>query len=167
MLLDKYLSGEELDVPSLQAALRRAVISYKLVPIYAGSSLRNKGVQPLLDAVVDYLPSPLDLEAVKGINPKTGEEELRELRPEAPFSGLAFKIQNDPHVGKLTYFRVYSGQLTSGSYVYNSTKNIKERVGRLLLMHSNQREEIKEAYTGEIIAIVGLKDTGTGDTLCD
>lgn len=166
-LLEKYLAGEEPGVEELKSALRRAVIGYKLVPIYAGTSLRNKGVQPLLDAVIDYLPSPADLKEVKGINPKTGEEETRKLVPEEAFSGLAFKIQNDPHVGKLTYFRVYSGKLDSGSYIYNSTKNLKERVGRLLLMHANQREEIKEAYAGEIVAIVGLKDTVTGDTLCD
>ncbi|MBI2032158.1 MAG: elongation factor G [Candidatus Levybacteria bacterium] len=166
-LLEKYLNGEEPTIEELQAALRRAVIGYKLVPIYAGSSLRNKGVQPLLDAVVEYLPSPVDLKEVKGLNPKTGEEETRNLVVEESLAGLAFKIQNDPHVGKLTYFRVYSGKLESGSYVYNSTKDIKERIGRLLLMHSNQREEIKEAYAGEIVAIVGLKDTGTGDTLAD
>ncbi len=166
-LLEKYLNGEEPSVEELRAALRRAVIGYKLVPIYAGSSLRNKGVQPLLDAVVEYLPSPVDLKEVKGLNPKTGEEEVRSLVVEEALAGLAFKIQNDPHVGKLTYFRVYSGKLESGSYVYNSTKDIQERVGRLLLMHSNQREEIKEAYAGEIVAIVGLKDTGTGDTLSD
>ncbi len=166
-MLEKYLSGEEPTIEELKKALRAAVIAYKLVPIYAGTSLRNKGVQPLLDAVLDYLPSPVDLKEVKGTNPKTGEEETRELVPEAPFSGLAFKIQNDPHVGKLTYFRVYSGKIESGSYVYNSTKGIKERVGRLLLMHANEREEIKEGYSGEIVAIVGLKDTGTGDTLCD
>lgn len=166
-LTEKYLKGEEISQEELKAALRRAVIAYKLVPIYAGSSLRNKGVQPLLDAVVDYLPSPLDLKDVKGVNPKTGQEETRRLTPEESFSGLAFKIQNDPHVGKLTYFRVYSGKITSGSYAYNSAKNIQERVGRLLLMHSNQREEIKEAEAGEIVAVVGLKDTVTGDTLCD
>jgi len=166
-LLEKYLSGEEPTVEELKKALRAAVISYKLVPIYAGTSLRNKGVQPLLDAVIDYLPSPVDLKEVKGINPKTEKEEFRQLTPEESFSGLAFKIQNDPHVGKLTYFRVYSGKLTSGSYIYNSSKDVKERVGRLLMMHANQREEIKEAYAGEIIAIVGLKDTSTGDTLCD
>jgi elongation factor G len=166
-MLEKYLSGEEPSVDELKKALRAAVIEYKLVPIYAGTSLRNKGVQPLLDAVLDYLPSPVDLKEVKGTNPKTNEEETRELVPEASFSGLAFKIQNDPHVGKLTYFRVYSGKIESGSYVYNSTKGIKERVGRLLLMHANEREEIKEGYSGEIVAIVGLKDTGTGDTLCD
>lgn len=166
-LLEKYLGGEEPSVEELKKALRAAVIAYKLVPIYAGTSLRNKGVQPLLDAVVDYLPSPVDLKEVTGTNPKTGEEEKRELNPDAPFSGLAFKIQNDPHVGKITYFRVYSGVLASGSYIYNSTKNTKERVGRLLLMHANQREEIKEANSGEIVAIVGLKETVTGDTLCD
>lgn len=165
-MLEKYLGGEEPTVEELKKALRAAVIAYKLVPIYAGTSLRNKGVQPLLDAVLDYLPSPVDLKEVKGTHPKTGEEEHRDLTPEAPFSGLAFKIQNDPHVGKLTYFRVYSGKIESGSYVYNSSKGIKERVGRLLLMHANEREEIKEAYAGEIVAIVGLKDTGTGDTLC-
>ncbi len=166
-LLEKYLGGEEISVEELRKALRAAVIAYKLVPIYAGSSLRNKGVQPLLDAVVDYLPSPVDLGEVKGIHPKTGEPEVRKLVPEENYAGLAFKIQNDPHVGKLTYFRVYSGTIQSGSYIYNSSRKVRERVGRLLLMHSNQREEIKEAVSGEIVAIVGLKETGTGDTLCD
>ncbi len=166
-LLEKYLGGEEPSSEELKEALRRAVISYKLVPIYAGSSLRNKGVQPLLDAVVDYLPSPVDLKEVHGIEPKTNEPIARKLVPEDLFSGLAFKIQIDPHVGKLTYFRVYSGKITSGSYAYNSTKNITERVGRILLMHANTREEIKEAQAGEIVALVGLKGTVTGDTLCD
>ncbi len=166
-LLEKYLGGEEPTVEELKAALRRAVIAYKLVPIYAGTSLRNKGVQPLLDAVLDYLPSPVDLKEVKGLNPKTQAEEVRQLVPDEAFSGLAFKIQNDPHVGKITYFRVYSGVLKSGSYIYNSTKDTKERVGRLLLMHANNREEIAEAYAGEIVAIVGLKETITGDTLCE
>jgi elongation factor G len=166
-LLEKYLGGEEPTVDQLKKALRAAVIAYKLVPIYAGTSLRNKGVQPLLDAVLDYLPSPADLGEVKGTNPKSEEPEIRKLVPEEAFAGLAFKIQNDPHVGKLTYFRVYSGVISSGSYIYNSSKNVKERVGRLLLMHANDREEIKEAYAGEIVAIVGLKDTITGDTLCD
>ncbi|KKQ74836.1 MAG: Elongation factor G [Candidatus Woesebacteria bacterium GW2011_GWB1_38_5b] len=166
-LIEKYLKSEEPTVEELRRALRRAVISYKLVPIYAGSSLRNKGVQPLLAAVVEYLPSPADLGEVHGHHPKTEAQEVRKLKEDEALSGLAFKIQNDPHVGKLTYFRVYSGKLESGSYVYNATKDIKERVGRLLLMHSNQREEIKEAYAGEIIAVVGLKDTGTGDTLSD
>ena len=166
-LLEKYLNGEEPTEKELKAALRKAVIAYKLVPIYAGSSLRHKGVQPLLDAVVDYLPSPLDLKEVKGINPKTGEKEVRKLTPDDPFAGLAFKIQIDPHVGKLTYFRVYSGKIASGSYIYNSTKNKTERVGRILLMHANTREEIKEGLSGEIVALVGFKETVTGDTLCD
>lgn len=166
-LLEKYLNGETISDEELKAALRRAVIAYKLVPIFAGSSLRNKGVQPLLDAVIDYLPSPLDLGEVKGTNPKTQEPETRKLIMEEPMSGLAFKIQIDPHVGKLTYFRVYSGKVTAGSYIYNSTKNSQERVGRILLMHANHREEIKEAFAGEIVALVGLKDTITGDTLCD
>ncbi len=166
-LLEKYLGGEEPTVEELRKALRAAVIAYKLVPIYAGTSLRNKGVQPLLDAIVDYLPSPQDLQDVKGINPKTNADETRKLIPDDSFAGLAFKIQNDPHVGKLTYFRVYAGKLAAGSYAYNANKGVKERIGRLLLMHANDREEIKEAYAGEIVAIIGLKDTVTGDTLCD
>jgi elongation factor G len=166
-IMEKFLEEKEISVEELRAGLRRAVVGYKLVPIYAGSSLRNKGVQPLLDAVVDYLPSPQDRVEVKGINPKTGEEETRKLTPTEPFTGFAFKIQIDPHVGKITFVRIYSGKLTAGSYAYNSTKDVKERVGRLLLMHSNQREEIKEAYAGEIVAVVGLKDSITGDTLCD
>ncbi len=167
VLLEKYLGGEAISVEELRAALRRAVIAYKLVPIYAGTSLRNKGVQPLLDAVIDYLPSPVDLGQVKGLNPKTEAEEFRNLTPDDPLCGLAFKIQIDPHVGKLTYYRVYSGKIIAGSYIYNSTKGVTERVGRILLMHANTREEIKEAYAGEIVALVGLKDTITGDTLCD
>ncbi|HEV2339593.1 MAG TPA: elongation factor G [Patescibacteria group bacterium] len=167
ILLEKYLAGDEISVDELKKALRAAVIAYKLVPIYAGTSLRNKGVQPLLDAVVDYLPSPVDLGEVRGENPKTNAEEIRKLTPEETMCGLAFKIQIDPHVGKLTYFRVYSGKMQAGSYVYNSTKHVTERIGRLLLMHANNREEIKEAYAGEIVALVGLKDTITGDTLCD
>lgn len=166
-LLEKFFAGEIPSVEELKKALRAAVIAYKLVPIYAGTSLRNKGVQPLLDAVVDYLPSPVDLGQVKGTNPKTEAEETRKLTPEEPQCGLAFKIQIDPHVGKLTYYRVYSGKVTSGSYIYNSTKGVTERVGRILLMHANTREEIKEAFAGEIVALVGLKDTITGDTLCD
>ena len=166
-LLEKYLNNQEITTDELKAALRQAVIGYKLVPIFAGSSLRNKGVQLLLDAVVDYLPSPVDLGEVKGINPKTNEEESRKLIIEESLAGLAFKIQNDPHVGKLTYFRIYSGKIMAGTYVYNSTKDKQERVGRLLLMHANQREDIKQGFAGEIVAIVGLKDTTTGDTLCD
>jgi elongation factor G len=167
VLIDKYLKGEEITDEELKIALRKAVIAYKLVPIFAGSSLRNKGVQPLLDAVIDYLPSPLDVGEIEGENPKTGARETRKPLPEEPISGLAFKIQIDPHVGKLTYFRAYSGKISAGSYIYNSTKNITERVGRILLMHANQREEVKEAEAGEIVALVGLKDTATGDSLCD
>lgn len=166
-LLEKFVAGNEPSTSELEWALRRATIAYKLVPIYCGSSLRNKGVQLLLDAVVSYLPSPQDIRAVTGLNPKTQIEEVREQKPEAPFCGLAFKIQVDPHVGKLTYIRIYSGKLTSGSYAYNVSKDKKERISRLLLMHANSREEIAEGYTGEIVAAVGLKDTGTGDSLSE
>ncbi len=166
-MLEKFFAGEEIPLNDLKRQLRKAVIGYKLVPIFCGSSLRNKGVQPLLDAVVEYLPSPVDIDHIKGTNPRTEEPDQRKLVPEEPFSALAFKIQTDPHVGRITYCRVYSGKLASGSYTYNSTKGVKERVGRLLLMHANQREEIEEAWAGEIVAVVGLKDTKTGDTLCD
>jgi len=166
-LMEKYLNAQEPTVNELKAALRLATIKYKLVPVFCGSSLRNTGVQILLDAVVEYLPSPQDIVEIKGINPKTQEEAVRKLVPEEPFAGLAFKIQTDPHVGRLTYVRIYSGKLSSGSYTFNSTRKTRERVGRLLLMHANQREEITEAFSGEIVAIVGLKDTKTGDTLCD
>ncbi|NCN82612.1 MAG: elongation factor G [Candidatus Pacebacteria bacterium] len=166
-LLEKFFAEEEITVEELKAALRRAVIAYKLVPVFAGSSLKNTGVQPVLDAVVEYLPSPTDIDHITGTNPKTDEEVVRKLVPEEKLSLLAFKIQTDPHVGKLTYCRVYSGVLQSGTYTYNSTRKKKERVGRLLLMHANQREEITEARAGEIVAIVGLKETKTGDTLCD
>jgi len=166
-LLQKFLDGKEPDLDELKKTLRKATLAYKLVPVYCGTSLRNKGVQPLLDAVVDYLPSPLDVPQITGTNPKTQKEEKRANKIEEPFTGLAFKVQTDPHVGRLTYVRVYSGILDSGSYVLNSTKNEKERVGRLLLMHANTREEINKAYAGEIVAVVGLKKTTTGDTLCD
>jgi elongation factor G len=166
-LLEKFFNDEELELNELKVALRKAVIGYKLVPIYAGSALKNTGVQPMLDAVVEYLPSPVDIAQIKGTHPKTEEEETRKLVPEEKTCGLSFKIQTDPHVGKLTYFRVYSGIVKSGSYIYNSTRDQKERVGRLLLMHANQREEIEEARAGEIVAMVGLKNTKTGDTLCD
>lgn len=166
-LMEKYLGGEEIGVNELKAALRKAVIGYQLVPVYAGSSLKNTGVQPLLDAVVEYLPSPVDIESIEGTTPRTEEPISRKLVPEEKFSGLAFKIQTDPHVGKLTYVRIYSGTLQAGSYAYNSIRGTKERVGRLLLMHANQREEIQEARAGEIVAVVGLKETRTGDTLCD
>jgi elongation factor G len=166
-LLEKFLNGEEPTLEELQKTLRKAVLAYKLVPIYCGTSLRNKGVQPLLDAVIHYLPSPVDVKEVKGIHPKTQVEEIRGNDINVPFSGLAFKVQTDPHVGRLTYVRVYSGTIKAGTYIYNATRQTKERVGRLLLMHANNREEIPEAFAGEIIAIVGLKETTTGDTLCD
>jgi elongation factor G len=166
-LMEKFLNSEEIELNELKIALRQAVIDYKLVPVYAGSSLKNTGLQPLLDAVVEYLPSPLDIEHITGLEPGTEEVIERKLTPEEKFCGLAFKIQTDPHVGKLTYFRIYSGTMQSGSYIYNSSKDTKERLGRLLLMHANQREEISEAAAGEIVAMIGLKETKTGDTLCD
>ena len=166
-LLDKYLGGEEPTIEELKAALRRATIAYKLVPIYCGTSLRNKGVQPVLDGIVDYLPSPQDLKEITGINPLTNEEITRQLNSDEKFSALAFKIQLDPHMGKITYTRIYSGVLSSGSYVYNVNEGKQERVSRVLLMHANQREEIDKAYAGEIVALVGPKDTKTGDTLAD
>ena len=166
-LLEKFLGGEEPGIQELKAALRKAVIDYKLVPVYAGASLRNKGVQPMLDAIVEYLPSPADVDHVKGINPQTGEEAVRKTVNEAPLAGLAFKIQTDPHVGRLTYFRIYSGTLKSGQPIFNSSKVKEERVSRMLLMHANKREEIDQAYAGEIVALVGLKETTTGNTLCD
>lgn len=166
-LLDAYLKGEHIPVEDLKKALRKATIAYKVVPIYCGSSLRNKGVQLILDAIVDYLPSPADLKEIKGIDPTTKEEITRKLVNEEKFSALAFKIQLDPHVGKITYTRIYSGTLESGSYVYNALKRVKERVSRILLMHANNREEIDKAYAGEIVALVGPKDTKTGNTLCD
>lgn len=164
-LTEKFLNGEEISANEVKKALRAATISNQLVPIYTGSSLRNKGVQPLLDAVVDLLPSPQDINQIEGIHPETQEKEVRKLVPEEKFSALAFKIQTDPHVGRLTYARIYSGRLDSGSYILNASKDKKERVGRLLLMHANKREEIKQGQAGEIVAIVGLKNTKTGDTL--
>ncbi len=167
-LLEQYLEGKEPSIEDLKKALRQATITNQIVPVYPGSSLRNKGVQPLLDAVVDFLPSPLDVPPVTGINPNDESQQIvRKPDPDAPVTALAFKIQADPHVGRLTYLRVYSGTIKSGSYIYNSTKKEKERIGRLLLMHANTREEIDEAKAGEIVAAVGLKATGTGDTLCD
>jgi len=166
-LLDKYLNGQEISVEELKKALRKAVISYKLIPVFCGTSLRNKAVQPVLDAIVDYLPSPADLKEIKGLHPTNGKEERRKLTPEEKFAALAFKIQLDPHVGKLTYTRIYSGILKSGSYIYNINRDKQERVSRILLMHANQREEIDEAFAGEIVALVGPKETRTGDTLAD
>jgi elongation factor G len=162
-----HMEGAEIAPEQIRAAIRRATISNRMVAVLCGSSLRNKGVQPMLDAVVDFLPSPLDVPPMMGINPRTDEEEPRAPEISAPFSGLAFKIVSDPYVGRLAYVRVYSGRLTSGSYVYNTTKDNRERVGRLLRMHANHREDITEASAGDIIAIVGLKNTFTGDTVCD
>ena len=166
-LTNKYLEGKEMTIEELRAALRRATLASKLVPVFCGSALKNKGVQLMLDGVVDYLPSPLDMPPVKGINPKNGAEEIREAKDDAPFAALAFKLQTDPYVGQLTYFRVYSGTLKAGSYVLNSVNGDQERVGRILRMHANTREELKEISAGNIGAIVGLKNTHTGDTLCD
>ncbi|MEK7075025.1 MAG: elongation factor G, partial [Patescibacteria group bacterium] len=162
-----YLEEKEISIEELRAALRRATITYRLVPVFAGSALKNKGVQLVLDGVIDYLPSPLDVPALMGMNPETGIEELREAKETAPFSALAFKLQSDPYVGQLTFFRVYSGVLKAGSYILNSTKNDQERVGRILRMHANTREELTDIQAGNIGALVGLKNTHTGDTLCD
>ena len=166
-LMLKYLDGEELTIEEIRAGLRKATIAVKVIPVLCGSSFKNKGVQPLLDAIVHYLPSPVDIPAVRGINPETGAEDTRMASDSEPFAALAFKIMADPYVGKLTFFRVYSGVLKSGSYVLNSTKGKKERIGRLLRMHANHREEIDEVCSGDIAAAVGLKDTHTGDTICD
>ncbi|ADQ46690.1 translation elongation factor G [Caldicellulosiruptor kronotskyensis 2002] len=166
-IMVKYLEGEEITVEELKAAIRKATINMQMTPVLCGSSYRNKGVQPLLDAVVDYLPSPVDIAAVKGFSPDTGEEIERKTSEDEPFCALAFKIMSDPYVGKLTFLRVYSGVLHAGSYVYNSTKNKKERVGRLLHMHANHREDVDAVYAGDICAAIGLSNTTTGDTLCD
>ena len=166
-LLEKYFAGEEISLDELKTAIRHATIAKKVTPMIMGSSYKNKGVQNLLDAMVEYLPSPLDIDAIKGVNPETGEEETREASEDAPFAGLAFKIATDPFVGGLTFFRVYSGKLKAGSYVYNSITGKQERVGRLIRMHANNRTEIQEVGAGDIAAIVGLKDTITGHTLCD
>lgn len=163
----KYLEGEELTEEEIRKGIRKGTLAVKFTPVLCGSAFKNKGVQPLLDAVVDYMPAPVDVPAIKGIHPDTGDEDQRVASDNEPFSALAFKIMADPYVGKLAFFRVYSGVLKSGSYVYNSTKNKKERIGRILQMHANHREEISEVYTGDIASAVGLKDTSTGDTLCD
>ena len=167
LVIEEYLEGEEISLAELNKAIRAATISKKVTPMLCGSSYKNKGVQNLLDAMVEYLPSPLDIDAIKGINPDTGKEESREASVNAPFAGLAFKIATDPFVGGLTFFRVYSGILKAGSYVYNSITGKTERVGRLIRMHANNRTEIQEVGAGDIAAIVGLKDTITGHTLCD
>ena len=166
-LLEKFFSGEELSIADIKKGIRIGTINMNIFPACCGTALGNKGIQKLLDAIVDYMPAPIDIDDIKGVNPKTQEEEVRESNDDAPFAGLAFKIMSDPFVGKLTFFRVYSGKITAGSYVYNTNKDKKERVGRLIRMHSNNRTEIEEAYAGDIVAIVGLKDTTTGETLCD
>ena len=166
-LMEKYLGGEEITVEEIKKAIRKATIACMMCPVTCGSSYRNKGVQPMLDAVVEYMPAPTDVPAIKGTNPETGEEDHRPSSDDEPFAALAFKIMADPFVGKLAFFRVYSGTLDGGSYVYNSTKNKKERIGRILQMHANHRQEITKVYSGDIAAAVGLKDTTTGDTLCD
>ena len=166
-LMMKYLEGEELTEEEILAGIRKATIACKMTPVCCGSSYKNKGVQPMLDAVIQFMPAPTDVPNIKGVNPETGEEDERPSSDEAPFSALAFKIATDPFVGKLAFFRVYSGTLTAGSYVYNSTKGKRERIGRILQMHANHREEIEQVYSGDIAAAVGLKDTTTGDTLCD
>lgn len=166
-IMIKYVEGEEPTTAELQAAIRKGTIMVQIVPVFCGSSYRNRGVQPLLDAVVDYLPSPIDIPAVKGIDPRTDEEVARATDDGAPLAALAFKIMTDPYVGKLTYLRVYSGTLSAGSYVYNVNKRRKERIGRLVRMHANHRSDVDVAYAGDIIAAVGLKDTATGETLCD
>ena len=165
--MEKYLGGEEITEDEIKAVIRKGTVACKLCPVTCGTSYRNKGVQPLLDAIVDYMPAPTDIPPIAGINPETGEEDHRPSSDEAPFSALAFKIMTDPYVGKLAFFRVYSGILDGGSYVYNSTKGKKERIGRILQMHANHRKEIERVYSGDIAAAVGLKDTTTGDTLCD
>ena len=166
-LMEKVLMEEEVTVEELKAALRKGTIACQIHPVFVGSSYKNKGVQELLDAVVDYMPSPVDIPAIKGTNPDTGAEDERPSDVKAPFSALAFKIMTDPFVGKLTYLRVYSGSLDSGSYIMNASKDKKERIGRLLQMHSNQRVDIDACQAGDIVAVVGLKDVSTGDTLCD
>ena len=166
-IMEAYLAGEEVPTAKIRAAIRKATIANEMVPVTCGTSYRNKGVQKLLDAIVDYMPSPLDIPPIKGVNPKTDEEDERPADDNAPFSALAFKIMTDPYVGRLSFFRVYSGHLTTGSSVLNSTKNVKERIGRILQMHANHREDIEEVSSGDIEAAVGLKNTTTGDTLCD
>ncbi|MBE6678529.1 MAG: elongation factor G [Ruminococcaceae bacterium] len=166
-LMDKYLEEEEITVDELKVAIRKATIENKMVPVFCGTSYRNRGVQKLLDAVIDYMPSPLDIENIKGVNPDTEEEEERITGEDQPFSALAFKIMADPFVGKICFVRVYSGSIKSGSVVYNAVKGVRERMGRILMMHANHREDVDEIGAGEIAAVVGFKNTTTGDTLCD
>jgi elongation factor G len=166
-LMTEYLEGKEFDIPTLKKNLRKAVLACKLFPVMTGSALKNKGVQLVLDAVVDYLPSPLDIPAVKGVHPDTGAEVIRHADDKEPFSALAFKLQNDPFVGQLTFFRVYSGTVEAGSYIYNSTTGKKERLSRIVRLQANEREEVQKVFAGEIAAAVGLKEALTSHTLCD
>ena len=166
-IMELYLEGKEIPTAKIRAAIRQATCAVEMVPVTCGSSYRNKGVQKLLDAIVDYMPAPTDVPAIKGVNPKTDEEEERKSSDDEPFSALAFKIMTDPYVGRLSFFRVYSGTLTTGSSVLNATKGKRERMGRILQMHANHREDIESVYSGDIAAVVGLKNTTTGDTLCD
>ena len=166
-LMMKYLEGEEITVEELKVALRKATFDNAIVPVVCGTSYRNKGVQKLLDAIIDYMPAPTDIEAIRGVNPKTEEEEARHSSDTEPFSALAFKIMTDPFVGKLCYFRVYSGVVKAGDTVYNSTKGKNERLGRILQMHANERKDIDACYAGDIAAAIGIKNTTTGDTFCD
>ena len=167
VIMEKYLEGQEISEEELRAGIRKATLEINIIPVLCGTAFKNKGIQPLLDAVVEYLPAPMDVPSIEGTNPDTGDVESRGSDPSAPFSALAFKIMTDPYVGTLTFLRVYSGRMESGAYVFNSTKGKKERVGRLLKMHANKREDIKEIAAGDIVAAVGLRDTTTGDTLCD
>ena len=166
-IMEMYLEGKEIPTAKIRAAIRKATVAVEMVPVVCGTSYRNKGVQKLLDAIVDYMPAPTDIPAIEGINPKTDEEDKREPSDDEPFSALAFKIMTDPYVGRLSFFRVYSGTLNTGSSVLNSTMNVRERMGRILQMHANHREDIETVYSGDIAAAVGLKNTTTGDTLCD
>ncbi len=166
-IMGMYLEGKEIPTAKIRAAIRKATVAVEMIPVVCGTSYRNKGVQKLLDAIVDYMPAPTDIPAIEGINPKTDEEDKREPSDDEPFSALAFKIMTDPYVGRLSFFRVYSGTLNTGSSVLNSTKNVRERMGRILQMHANHREDIETVYSGDIAAAVGLKNTTTGDTLCD
>ena len=166
-IMEMYLEGKEIPTAKICAAIRKATVAVEMIPVVCGTSYRNKGVQKLLDAIVDYMPAPTDIPAIEGINPKTDEEDKREPSDDEPFSALAFKIMTDPYVGRLSFFRVYSGTLNTGSSVLNSTKNVRERMGRILQMHANHREDIETVYSGDIAAAVGLKNTTTGDTLCD
>ena len=166
-IMEIYLEGKEIPTAKIRAAIRKATVAVEMIPVVCGTSYRNKGVQKLLDAIVDYMPAPTDIPAIEGINPKTDEEDKREPSDDEPFSALAFKIMTDPYVGRLSFFRVYSGTLNTGSSVLNSTKNVRERMGRILQMHANHREDIETVYSGDIAAAVGLKNTTTGDTLCD